>query len=220
MSELFERIRNDHSDFFPKNNSDKNVSLAELHTPFELFQDWLQQAVNQSYYQANACMLATVNSELQASMRIVFLKELINEQFIFYTNYHSRKGRDIAYNPKVALSFFWSEAHRQIHIQGICEKIDASISDEYFASRPRESQLGAWASEQSELLQSRDTLTARYEKFNQQFPNSIPRPEHWGGYALNAQSIEFWQGQPSRLHDRMVFKKNKNGNWDIRLLNP
>jgi pyridoxamine 5'-phosphate oxidase len=153
------------------------------------------------------------------SSRIVYLKELKDERFVFYTNYLSQKGQQITAHSKVSMLFFWPGLQRQLRIEGTAEKIAEQESDAYFASRPRESQLGAWASRQSETLEGAGDLIAAFEQYDQQFPNDVPRPPHWGGYAIQATSIEFWQGRPSRLHDRIVFVA-ENGSWKQIRKNP
>lgn len=197
----------------PDSNNDGGLD------PFQLFELWMVEAVQNNEKEPNAFVLSTVSIEGQVSSRIVYLKDIIDNQFILYTNYHSHKGHDIEQNAKVSMLFFWPDCSRQIRIEGECSKVEAFISDAYFASRPRESQIGAWASNQSDELVSRDILENRVEEFKIKFPNEVARPEHWGGYQINPTTFEFWQGKPSRLHDRIEFKK-ENNNWSIRRLNP
>ena len=153
------------------------------------------------------------------SSRIVYLKELRNKEFVYYTNYSSQKGTELALNPNASILFFWPKMQRQIRISGITSKISAEESDAYFASRPRESQLGAWASHQSELLEDSEELNTRVTMLNAKYPEEVPRPQHWGGYALIPIEIEFWQGQPSRLHDRLVYSLIEN-TWRQTRKNP
>jgi pyridoxamine 5'-phosphate oxidase len=144
---------------------------------------------------------------------------LIDNQFVFYSNYQSHKGKDLARNPKASLLFFWPGLQRQIRIEGVCEKVQESVSDAYFQSRPRASQIGAWASHQSDELDERTDLEMRFEMYADKFTGNIPRPPHWGGYALVPTLIEFWQGRPSRLHDRIVYELIDK-HWKIYRKNP
>lgn len=214
MEDFLEELRNDHRDFDLGKLED-----ALGNNPFDVFNQWMKNAVDNNCPEANACVISTVNSENQPSGRIVYLKELLDEQFIFYTNYHSHKGKDIVANNKVSMLFFWPALQQQIRIEGTCERVPESMSDAYFQSRPRGSKIGAWASQQSDTLNSRADLEQRFHEFAEKFPNEVPRPPHWGGYAVTPKHIEFWQGRPSRLHDRFVFKKTEN-NWAIERLNP
>ncbi|HNR86009.1 MAG: pyridoxamine 5'-phosphate oxidase [Crocinitomicaceae bacterium] len=214
MGNLTDLLRNDHHNF----------DLAQLDeikdgSPFELFEKWMQHAIDAKCLEPNAAIIATVSSDNQPSTRICYLKELIDEQFVFYTNYNSHKGHDLANNPRISMQFFWPSLQQQIRIEGTAEKVAASTSDEYFQSRPWESKIGAWASHQSEKLASRNELEQRIEKLAAQYPTDVPRPPHWGGYAITPSKIEFWQGRPSRLHDRFVFEKN-GSQWTISRLNP
>lgn len=214
MEDFLEELRNDHRDFDPGKLEDVFGS-----NPFDAFNKWMKNAVDNQCQEANACVVSTVDSEGQPSGRIVYLKELVDGQFIFYTNYHSHKGKDIGQNNKVSMLFFWPLLQQQIRIEGVCQKVDPSISDDYFQSRPRGSKIGAWASRQSEQLKSRAELEQRFHEFAEKFPNEVPRPPHWGGYAVTPERIEFWQGRPSRLHDRILFKRKESG-WAIERLNP
>lgn len=215
MSEWLKHLRDNHSDFIKGELID---SLGD--NPFKGFSIWFDEAIINKEIEANAFTLSTLNlSEMLPSSRIVYLKELREEKFVFYTNYLSQKGKEIILNPKASALFFWPGLQRQVRIEGIVSKISKEESDAYFSSRPRESQLGAWASNQSEVLENRGDLINRLEAFDKKYPDTVPRPEHWGGFELSPQIIEFWQGRPSRLHDRLVFKKNKNG-WLTFRKNP
>lgn len=214
MEDFLEDLRNDHRDF----------DLARLEdvvgtNPFDLFNQWMKNAVDKGVAEANACVVSTVDTTGQPSGRIVYLKELINGEFIFYTNYHSHKGKDLAGNNKISMLFFWPALQQQIRIDGLCYKVPEQVSDAYFRSRPRGSKIGAWASNQSEQLISRTELEQRMHEYAEKFPGEVPRPPHWGGYAVRAELVEFWQGRPSRLHDRFVFKK-EGENWNVGRLNP
>jgi pyridoxamine 5'-phosphate oxidase len=214
MDDFLEDLRNDHSDF----------DLGKLEdvygvNPFDLFNQWMKNAVDNQCVEPNACVIATSDSNNQPSTRIVYLKELLNNQFIFYTNYLSHKGRDLDVNPHISMLFFWPAMQQQVRIEGTVEKVADAVSDAYFQSRPRASQIGAWASQQSEVLNSREELENRFFELANKFPNEVPRPNHWGGYAVNAHTFEFWQGRPSRLHDRIVYRL-ESGQWTVVRLNP
>ena len=189
--------------------------------PMELFRDWFLEAENHEKGEANAFTLATVGKNLQPKNRIVLLKRYTWEGFIFYTNYKSKKGKDIAENNKVSASFFWQILERQIIITGTIEKIAPNLSDGYFESRPRGSRLGALASAQSSVVASREELDNTLKEFEKQFENKeIPRPEHWGGYIIKPTAIEFWQGRPNRMHDRIQYSLQENFDWKKERLAP
>ena len=215
MSEWINKLRHNHSDF------DRGGLIDSLgNNPFQGFSMWFDEAIVNNEIEANACVLSTVDiSSLQPTSRIVYLKELKNEQFVFYTNYKSQKGKELLENPNSSLLFFWPGLQRQVRIEGIVNKVSPEESDVYFASRPRESQLGAWASHQSEPLDDRNDLINRLEELDTKYPDQVPRPPHWGGYALSPQLLEFWQGLPSRLHDRLIFQKSGD-NWNTFRKNP
>jgi pyridoxamine 5'-phosphate oxidase len=214
MSEWLKTYRENHADF------DQPSAIGSLPSdPFEAFSLWFDAAVTAKEHEANAFVLSTADTDLQPSSRILYLKELLNRQFIFYTNYNSHKGQDLNANPNASMLFFWPQLMRQVRIEGKVQTIDPAISDAYFASRPRESQIGAWASEQSAFLSERTALIERFEQFDQQFPGEVPRPAHWGGLALIPHYLEFWQGQPSRLHERRAYEFSQN-TWKTKLLNP
>ena len=215
MSSFLDELRNDHRDF----DSGKLTDFFP-ETPFELFEIWFNDAVKNEEKEPNALVLSTCDIDsLQPSSRVVYLKEMVENQFVFYTNYSSQKGRELEQNPRATMLFFWPGLQRQVRIDGEVNKIKNELSDAYFASRPRESQLGAWASLQSERLEERVILEQRFAELEKQFTSEVPRPEHWGGYALSPRLVEFWQGRPSRLHDRIVYEK-QNSSWEIYRKNP
>jgi len=169
----------------------------------------------------NAMTLATVNQRGEPSARVVLLKGASERGFIFYTNYNSRKGRELAQNPHAAVVFYWPELERQVCAAGTVSKVSAEESDAYFRSRPRGSWLAAWASNQSEPVPNRATLEERWAMFEKQYPGpDVPRPPHWGGYVLTPERVEFWQGRPNRLHDRFVYTRQTDGTWRVERLCP
>lgn len=187
--------------------------------PIELFNLWFKEA-EKIEMEANAMTLATVSSQGQPSARVVLLKEISEGGLVFFGNHHSRKIQELESNPHAALLFYWEKEKRQVRFSGICHKITAAESDDYFSSRPYASQIGAWASFQSEALESRAELEARVDTFSKRYPKGqVPRPPHWGGFRLLPHEIEFWQGRLSRLHDRFVYQKVDN-EWKITRLNP
>lgn len=189
--------------------------------PFEQYAIWFEEAVNAQILDPSAMCLSTVNKHNRPSSRIVYMRDIISESFVFYTNYNSQKGEDLSVNPFASLNLHWSELERQVRIEGDVVKVAEEVSDAYFAARPKESKIGAWASYQSDLLTDRDELEAKVNFFTEKFKETedVPRPEFWGGYQLIPTKVEFWQGRPSRLHDRIVFEK-KNDSWTLSRLNP
>lgn len=188
--------------------------------PLELFQLWFSEAKEEGEQEPNAMSLATVNKSGQPSARIVLLKGLIREEFQFFTNYDSDKGKDIAENNKVALNFFWPKLERQIRIEGLARPISKEESESYFAVRPRESQIGALASNQSSVVPSRKFLEEKFASLTKDWEGKeVPMPENWGGYSVFPTKIEFWQGRVGRLHDRIQFERKEN-EWERTRLSP
>lgn len=186
--------------------------------PLEQFQHWLNEAINAQVNEPTAMHLATVQQGRPVG-RIVLLKEVNDTGFVFFTNYHSRKGQNIAETPYVALTFFWAELERQVRVEGSIQKISGQESDRYFQSRPYSSRIGAWASEQSKVIVGKQELLTRAAKFALIHPISVPRPPHWGGYLVIPDYVEFWQGRPSRLHDRICYQKSE-ARWQKQRLAP
>lgn len=189
--------------------------------PMRQFDKWWEQAISSQIDEVNAMTLATVGKDGQPSARIVLLKGYDDNGFVFFTNYHSRKGQELENNNKACLVFFWKELERQIRIEGSIQKISAEESDVYFLSRPTLSKIGAWASPQSEPVPSRTYLEELLKSAENSFvEKEITRPPHWGGYSVYPHCIEFWQGREGRLHDRIVYNIEKDGNWSIERLAP
>lgn len=203
----------------------KDYKLASLNetdvdaNPFNQFKKWWDEAIASQLEEPNAMTLATVNKSGKPTARIVLLKDVTDKGFVFFTNYNSHKAQDIQQQPYVALVFLWKELERQVRIEGCIQKTDAVTSDEYFASRPEKSKIGAWASPQSEVIENRDVLEENVKLITDKFNGNIPRPENWGGYIVEPDCIEFWQGRRNRLHDRLVYKPSGNG-WEIVRLAP
>ena len=187
--------------------------------PLRQFDQWLQEAIKAQVPEPNAMTLATVGSDLRPSTRIVLVKGYDTDGIVFYTNYDSRKGRELAGNPYASLQFHWVELERVVRIEGRVEKTSAAESDAYFASRPLDSRIGAWASPQSEVIAGRSVLVANAAKYGAQFMLSPPRPPHWGGYRLLPDEWQFWQGRKSRLHDRLRYAL-RDGQWVRERLAP
>jgi pyridoxamine 5'-phosphate oxidase len=184
------------------------------------FAKWWEEAIEAQIEEVNAMTLATASADGIPSARIVLLKEYSAEGFVFFTNYSSYKGKQLAENPKACLVFFWKELERQIRITGIVSKISEKDSDIYFQSRPQGSQVGASVSPQSTIIESREWLEKKYDDLQKKVGDTIQRPENWGGYIVKPVMIEFWQGRPSRLHDRLEYSLQENGTWRIERLAP
>jgi pyridoxamine 5'-phosphate oxidase len=189
--------------------------------PFKQFGRWIDEALEAELTDANCMTLATAAPGGSTSARMVLLKGFDERGFVFFTNYESAKGRQLAANPNAALVFYWAELERQICIEGVASKVSREESDAYFKSRPRGSQLGAWASAQSEVVASREVLEQELARLTEKYRDAeIPLPPNWGGYRVRPETIEFWQGRPNRLHDRLRYVRQSGGAWKIERLAP
>lgn len=197
------------------------LSEADLKSSPDLqFEKWMQEAIDAKVIEVAACNLATVGLDNKPTTRIVYLREFSSNEFYFYTNYNSRKAKEIANNPNVCLNFFWPELERQVRIEGTVTIAEKEKSDAYFNARPLDSKIGAWSSPQSEVIKGRAELNQNIENNKLKFGNKdVPRPEFWGGYIIKANYYEFWQGRKNRLHDRIAFKL-ENNTWKIVRLAP
>jgi pyridoxamine 5'-phosphate oxidase len=214
MKEFLSKLRKDYG----KMGLDENDLNPD---PYKQFEKWFTEAANAGVVEPDAFTLSTVSAEGKPSSRIVLLRNFDNRGFTFYTNFESQKGRELEQNPNVAMNFFWTDVERQIRICGKAGKISIMESMDYFRSRPRASQIGAWASEQSRELISREMLENRIAEIEKKFHGKdVEKPPHWGGFLVKPESIEFWQGRPSRLHDRFLYTHNVLGHWEIKRLNP
>ncbi|CAN5304416.1 pyridoxamine 5'-phosphate oxidase [soil metagenome] len=205
----------------------KEYSMASLDvalvtpSPIVQFEKWFSEAMEAKLPEPNAMNIATVSANGKPSSRMVLLKGIENNQFLFYSNYQSLKGKELEENPACALNFFWPELERQVRIEGLAERVSEEKSTAYFQSRPRGSQIGAWASPQSSVIADRTLIEKRAKDLEEKFKNSpyLPKPKQWGGFSIEPFMIEFWQGRESRLHDRIVYTKEKSG-WKISRLAP
>ena len=189
--------------------------------PIKQFQQWYRQAIRARFYLAESMALVTASRDGVPSARMVLLKKVDSRGFVFYTNYNSRKAQDLGENPRATLLFHWPEMHCQVRIEGTVEKISSEESDQYFRTRLRESRLGAIASPQSEIIESRDELDRLFEDISRRYADKeVPRPPYWGGYRLKPSCLEFWQGRAARLHDRIVYDLRADGSWSIKRLAP
>jgi len=199
----------------------KSLELSDvLPSPIDQFQVWINEAIQAKVFEVNAMNLSTIKEDGRPNSRVVLLKGL-DTGLVFFTNYSSVKGIELEKNPYVAVTFFWAELERQVRILGKVTKISAEESDEYFFSRPFSSQIGAWVSPQSQPIEDRDFLEKRDLDLREKFdPETIIRPIHWGGYRINVNEVEFWQGRPSRLHDRILYTQTINDAWEKKRLAP
>lgn len=201
--------------------SRRQLSEARVESdPVAQFAQWYERAQAEVKPLPEAVALATATRAGHPSLRMVLLKEFDARGFVFYTNYRSRKGRELARNPRATLLFYWGALQRQVRIDGRVERVMARESDAYFATRPRGSQLAAWASPQSVVVAGRGPLERRFAAFAKKYPDAVPRPPHWGGYRLVPDAFEFWQGGEDRLHDRILYRRARNGRWRIERLAP
>lgn len=203
-----------------------DYSLAELNEqtvgddPVVFFNKWFNDALNAQADEVNAMVMASVDKDHKPHARIVLLKGVEDNGFIFFTNYNSAKGTEVSANDHVALVFFWKELERQVRIEGTISKIATADSEAYFKSRPVGSQIGAWSSPQSSVINDRSVLEENYKNYTEQYGEDVPLPPHWGGYKVSPERIEFWQGRPSRMHDRILFTLGDNGEWSKCRLAP
>ncbi|MBA4138385.1 MAG: pyridoxamine 5'-phosphate oxidase [Opitutus sp.] len=205
-----------------RNYASRSLDLPDLHaSPFAQFDLWMREAIETQVLEPNAMSLATVDAAGQPTLRTVLLKGFDERGFVFYTNYESNKARELTANPRVALLFPWLPLERQVSVTGVAARISAAESLKYFLSRPRDSQIGAWASRQSQVITTRSLLEQKFAEMKAKFAQGeIPLPTNWGGYRVAPETFEFWQGRPSRLHDRFVYRKNAAAAWTIERLMP
>ena len=215
MSETLNDWRRDYEDEAPLLEQDLSTD------PIAQFDRWLQEASQAEMIEPNAMTLATTAADGTPDARIVLLKEFDADGFVFYTNYQSAKAAQLRDNPLATLLFYWDKLGRTVRITGMVTKVGREMSEQYFATRPRKSQIGAWVSDQSQPVVDRDTLRARFEALAEQYEGQdVPCPSHWGGYRVRPRSIEFWQGQRSRMHDRLLYTKQDDGTWSLQRLAP
>ncbi len=188
--------------------------------PIKQFAKWYEEATAFGIAETDAMTLATATKDGRPSARIVLLKSFDDHGFVFYTNYESRKAKDLAENPRACLVAYWLPVKRQVRIEGTVEKVSEKESEDYFQTRPLGSKLGAWASHQSDVVESRDVLEKSYAELSKRFGEDVPRPTHWGGYRIQPEVIEFWQGRDNRLHDRLRYQLQADGTWVIERLGP
>ncbi len=213
-AKLLALIRSDYS----KHTLEENKVAAN---PVEQFLTWMKECIQSGQAEPNSMTLSTITSDGKPASRIVLLRGVEEGKFAFFTNYVSNKGKQLTAHPHASLNFFWYGLERQVNVSGKTEKCSSQFSDDYFATRPRESQLGAWASPQGEEIESREVLLKSFEHYAKKFENiPVPRPRHWGGYFLIPEKIEFWQGRTGRMHDRILYTLQADGFWKISRLAP
>ena len=205
-----------------KNSLGLNSCFLELKDPIELFKIWMEEAKISELNDPNALALATADKNAIPSVRMVLLKDFNPEGFVFYTNLESQKGNELKKNPNASMCFHWKSLVRQVRISGSLKKVEDDMADQYYNSRSYESRIGAWASKQSAILKDRNELISSIEEFKKKYKNkdAVPRPENWSGWILLPSSIEFWLDGESRIHERLMYSKKENGNWNKFLLNP
>ncbi|MEM7551269.1 MAG: pyridoxamine 5'-phosphate oxidase [Bacteroidota bacterium] len=204
---------------YDKDQLDESQLIAN---PTELFQKWLDEAIKSKNIEPTAMVLSTIETDSGSpTSRVVLLKGIVNGKFRFFTNYYSRKSKEIEQNSHVSLNFFWPELEKQVRIHGNCERMSSEASDEYFSSRPKDSQIGAWVSHQSSPLESREIIEDQFSAMTEKFEGQeIKRPDYWGGFEITPNYFEFWQGRVSRLHDRFEYRLKTNMSWDVQRLYP
>ena len=210
-----EELRNLRKQYTKKKLSASSVSSD----PFKQFTKWFDETLKSGFLEPNAMTLATSTKDGIPSVRVVLLKGFDDNGFVFYSNYKSKKGKELEANPRASILFYWDSLERQIRIDGTVEKVTKKESEDYFASRPFKSRVGAWASNQSSVIENRSVIVKEFLKYLVKFGNDVPLPPTWGGYRLIPSSFEFWQGRPNRLHDRIRYTKQKSG-WKIERLAP
>jgi len=215
MSEQMDRWRRDYEDEAPLLEEEMAAH------PVDQFQQWFEAAAEADFIEPNAMTLATAAADGTPAARIVLLKEYDRRGFVFYTNYQSAKAGELKDNPRASLLFHWDKLGRTVRISGTATKVPREMSETYFQSRPRKSQIGAWASHQSQVVASRAALREQFETIADYYEgHDLPTPEHWGGYRLWPEQMEFWQGQRSRMHDRLLYSKQRDGTWVLQRLSP
>jgi|TARA_B110000914_G_scaffold192279_1_gene179263 pyridoxamine 5'-phosphate oxidase len=203
-----------------KNSLGLNSCFLDINDPIELFKIWMEEAKISELNDPNALALATADKNAKPSVRMVLLKDINREGFVFYTNLESQKGNELKENPNASMCFHWKSLLRQIRINGKLSKVEDNIADQYYNSRSYESKIGAWASKQSTVLKKRSDLISSIENYKNKYRSSVPRPQHWSGWILSPLNIEFWLDGDSRIHERLVYNKDESGNWNKFLLNP
>ena len=216
MDSISDKVKNIRVEY-----EDKPLNLEDLNQdPLEQFNTWFQIAIDAEVNEANAMAISTISHEGTPRSRYVLFKDIVDGKLVFYSDYQSSKGREMDNNPNISALFFWPELHRQIRLEGVISKTSNEVSDNYFASRPRGAQLSAIASSQSTEIKGRETVEERIQELEKEFEGKdIPRPDNWGGYAIDISFWEFWQGRRSRTHDRFIYVKNDNS-WEITRLSP